>query len=157
MSVAGGVRDHDWFAKRWYEEFSENRNFGDEDRPWIEQRRSQYDPEYNDVQIIMRDHDDDGDENSELVESFCWDAQLKDLDACAGVARNRRAAFVDDRSAGEESDTLERVREYDQPLTAAGLYDCLKEKVCNGFLTSLRDTRLRADAFMLATESRLFE
>jgi len=130
MGGAGGDRQESYLAKRWSEEFSKNYRF-EEDIPFVEKKRSEHDFEYNDIEIFMRDHDDDDDDEDCAitdVKEFCGDVKLEILSAGDGIAGNRQAACLDDRSAGPD-DVLDRVREYDQPLTATGLYRHLKEKV----------------------------
>ena len=132
MGEVNEPQQYDDLAKRWREKFSQNCCFED-DIPLVEIRKNAFDWDYNDIEIFMRDHDDDdGDEDCAItdIKEFCRDVKLEILNAGEGTAGSRRAAYLDDRSA-RENDGLERVRSYDQPLAATGLYKALKEKVCN--------------------------
>ncbi|OCK76085.1 hypothetical protein K432DRAFT_307150 [Lepidopterella palustris CBS 459.81] len=115
----------DYYAKEWDPVFLTDRNFK-EDESYVEKKR-RIDAEGNDISIFLRDSEDSVPScKVHEVEEFCQDARLDHLKFGVGTAGQRRAAWLDDRrfsllmSGG-------CVREYQNPLTATGLYRLLKE------------------------------
>jgi hypothetical protein len=134
MNGLGVVQGHGLFAGKWDSNFSRFRDFKDF-RIWVEQKQKEGESEYNDIEIVTRDHADDDDEtelpcSATEVEWFCRGAKLVDLKSGEGIAGLRRAALLDDRSSHGKN-ARERVRDYEEPLTATGLYNCLRVEVCS--------------------------
>jgi hypothetical protein len=62
------------------------------------------------------------------VKRYCEDASLEDLEDGVGEARERRAAWLDDRNSLDQTGSG-NARLYDNPLTATGLLKYLKQSV----------------------------
>lgn len=120
---------HDWCAKTWNEEFSKDRGFK-EDSPWIKKTESLGAADDEDITLVMRESLVA--EQSYIyreVEYYCQGARIEDVEIGHGEAGQRRAAWLDDTTiCGANSGGRGRVHE--NLLTATGLFNALKEKVC---------------------------
>jgi hypothetical protein len=117
----------DFYSKRWHQEFSTDRNFKD-DRSYLKLKRD-INAEGDESDIFMQDNDTSGPScEAEEVEEFIRGLKLADLKSAAGAAGHRRAVWLDDRTfPGLTSKHL--VREYQNPITATGLYQKLEAQV----------------------------
>jgi len=112
-----------YFAKDWFPIFSKDRNFKQE---------GSWKDGYGDGDDFGIFPDDcDGAEPSfklQEIEGFCRGASLDDLQSGAGLAGQRRAAWLDDRGRDREISRL-GYRKYERPLTATELYRHLEAPV----------------------------
>lgn len=122
----GGGHPSNYYAKEWDPVFSRDRNFI-EDRSYVDYKRG-IDADGDEFGIFFQDSEDSVPScKVEEVKEFCQAARLVDLKSRAGTAGQRRAAWLDDRSSDRL--TSSRAREYENLLTAAALYEHLKEPV----------------------------
>ena len=128
-----------WFPKKWYEDFSKDRDFK-ENETWVEKIRG-FGTEEDDI-----DRNSDEDENSDIgivmidhecivrsrivreVLSLCRNYHLRDLKNGEGEAGHRRAAWIDDRIT-RGPNAGKRARKYRNPSTATGVFKSYREKV----------------------------
>jgi len=124
MCPEGRGCTHDFDCKEWNPEFLGVREFK-EDSSYIEWQRSDKPDEGGDGFFdILLDYEDPVPAPAiEETAKFCKYAQLDDLKAREGMAGNKLAAWLDDRSRSG------KFREYANPMTAAELYRLLGEKV----------------------------
>jgi len=114
-----------FFPKEWIPVFSKDRKFK-EDESW--KGKLEVDGG-GDIGILVQEEGSSAPSFKTLeIEEYCEGATLDDLESGAGCAGQRRLAWLDDRSCDDSPSTLS-VREYENPLTATGLYRLLKKRV----------------------------
>ncbi|PSS22711.1 hypothetical protein M430DRAFT_16661 [Amorphotheca resinae ATCC 22711] len=135
----GGGHPSNYYAKEWDPVFSRDRNFI-EDRSYVDYKRG-IDADGDEFGIFFQDSEDSVPScKVEEVKEFCQAARLVDLKSRAGTAGQRRAAWLDDRSSARLMTS--RAREYENLLTAAALYEHLKEPRFNNSDKPDADRRL---------------
>jgi hypothetical protein len=113
------------FPKEWVPVFSKDRKFK-EDGSWKDNVEVDGG---DDIGILVQEDEGSVPSFKTLeIEEYCEGATLDDLESGAGCAGQRRLAWLDDRSCDDPPSTLS-VREYENPLTATGLYRHLKKRV----------------------------
>jgi hypothetical protein len=116
-----------YLVKDWAPIFSKDRRFK-EDGSWKDCEVDGGD----DIGIIVQEDKGSVPSFETLeIEEFCEGANLDDLESGAGCAGHRRLAWLDDRSCHYLLSTPS-IREYENPLTATGLYRLLKRRVRDG-------------------------
>jgi hypothetical protein len=116
------------FANNWDPVFSTHRDLKDDDESFVEARRG-IGAGGDDLSIFLQDSEDSGSPcEVEEVREFCQGASLEDLKAGTGRAGQRQAAWLDDRNSPHLTGSGD-ARQYENPLTATGLYRLLKEPV----------------------------
>jgi hypothetical protein len=139
MDAHSRIPTSNWFSKKWYEGFSTDRGFK-ENETWVEKIRGfrteeddgDHDrgvDENSDIGIVMLDHE--GTVRSRIVRevvSLCRDYHLEELGNGKGEAGHRRAAWSDDRIT-HGPNAGKRARKYQNPLTATALFKSYREKV----------------------------
>lgn len=149
-------------AKEWNPLFSKHHNF-QESRPYLEARREIV-RDCDELEVFLQDFDESDPGASYLIQElqeFCQGTSLDDLKSNTGLARQRRAAWLDDRMwCGEEIGNF--VREYQNPLTATDLYQILKEPVCKiprspsfDHVPTMLTTLVRSDSTILIYPMRI--
>lgn len=119
----------DCCAKEWNPLFSKHQDF-EESRFYLEARREIV-RDGDELKVFLQDFEESGQGTSYLIEElqeFCQGTSLDDLKSGIGVAGQRRAAWLDDRTWCSDA-TGKVVREYQNPLTATGLYQILNAPV----------------------------
>jgi hypothetical protein len=130
MSVDGEGHSFKYFSKEWIPVFSKDRRFK-EDGSWKDIDIDDDEVDGDNVGILLQE--DEGSVppfKTQEIEEYCHGASLDDLESGAGCAGQRRGAWLDDRSCDGLPSSL-CVREYENLLTATGLYRFLKIPVRN--------------------------
>jgi hypothetical protein len=121
----------DCCAKEWNPLFSKHQDF-EESRFYLEARREIV-RDGDELKVFLQDFEESGPGTSYLIEElqeFCQGTSLDDLKSGRGQAGQRASCWLDDRTwCGEPNRNF--VREYQNPLTATGLYQILKAPVWN--------------------------
>lgn len=116
-------------AKTWEPLFSKSRNF--KDSRYVDLRRG-ITADSDDFGVFWRDTEDPAPLCTvEEVEDFCQNVDMENFESIAGTEGQPRRAWLDDRSSSHPTSNG-RVRKYQNPLTAAGLYQLLKIPVWEG-------------------------
>ena len=118
----------DCYAEEWSRLFSNEQN-SEESNSHLESRRD-INPDVDELSISLRESEESG--SSCLVEEileFCDGARIEDLELDAKREGQHRHAWLDDRSSRVTS--IDGVRTYKNPLTAAALYRHLAVLVRN--------------------------
>lgn len=123
MGGYGGLEGQNSLYKRWDPSFEKDSDFRDNES--VVEKRRKLEVKSDDVNIFMRHQDIRSSRAVEAVISDCKGATIDNVKSGNGSAGTRRAAWLDDRSINRNTPA----RDYENPLTATGLYNALHEKV----------------------------
>jgi hypothetical protein len=121
------MNHQDFFQKNWDPEFSEYRKVKDE--KLLVDLKKEVNAEGENLHYFFTDSGDTAPPSEvELLEDFCQDTSLKDVQSGISSAGSRRAIWMDDRSTGDV-DMIGggNARPHENPLTPTGLLWALDE------------------------------
>jgi hypothetical protein len=113
------------FENSWYSDFSRLRYLND-DKTLVEVKKK-VNADGDDIGIFSMDSGDTASPcEVEVLEDFCRGISFEDVESGIGTAGHRRAVWLDDRSSSPDLGGSGYARQYENPLTATGLYRALK-------------------------------
>lgn len=117
------------FDNKWYPEFVDFRNIRDDTT--LVNIEKKINAAGNDLGIsYMFSENTASPCEVEVLDKFCRAASLEDVRLGRGIAGNRRTVWLDDRSSRKLEGSGE-ARQYDNPLTATGLFRALAKQRFN--------------------------
>ena len=113
------------FENSWHPEFSRRRNLHD-DKTLVEVKKK-VDADGDDLGIFFMDSSDTASPcEVEVLEDFCRGIGLEDVESSIGTAGHQRVVWLDDRGSSPDLEGSGDARQYENPLTATGLWRALK-------------------------------
>ncbi|KAF2194232.1 hypothetical protein K469DRAFT_651442 [Zopfia rhizophila CBS 207.26] len=108
----------------WHSEFSRIRNLHDDGT--LVDLKKKVDADGDELGIFMDSGVTDSQYEMEVLEDFCRGISLEDIESGLNTAGSRRAVWIDDREGNLELEGSGNPRQYENPLTATGLFRALK-------------------------------
>jgi hypothetical protein len=117
--------EREWLENSWHPEFSILRLLHDDEK--LVEFKKKVDADGDDLGIFFMDHLDTASPcEIEVFEDFCRGISFKEVAKGAGTAGTRRAVWLDDRGNSLDLEGSGDARQYENPLTATGLYRALE-------------------------------
>jgi hypothetical protein len=113
------------FENSWHPEFSSPRIY--EDDTALSDSETMIDGDEDILGFFLNSGNTTFPCEVEVIEEFCWGASLGDLVSGIGTAGHRKAAWLNDRGGSPDLTGIGHKRQYDNPMTATGLYRALKK------------------------------